>query len=99
MSSPLFEAAKKNANIAYKLDQGGQPQQAVRYYIAAAEQLHKLRNFTEDPSMKKLYYERAMSYVIRVKEIRGIIEPSEGKGTAPPSSSSSGDENEIEGSS
>ncbi|MHA1225867.1 MAG: AAA family ATPase [Candidatus Hodarchaeales archaeon] len=94
LSSPLFEAAKKNANIAYKLDQSGQSQQAIRYYIAAAEQLHKLRDFTDDPNMKKLYYERAMSYVIRVKEIKGIIEPSETKMT-PPTSSSTTKEDEI----
>ncbi|WP_455141234.1 AAA family ATPase [Candidatus Hodarchaeum mangrovi] len=100
MSSPLFEAAKKNANIAYKLDQSGQSHQSIRYYIAAAEQLHKLRDFTEDPNMKKLYYERAMSYIIRVKEIRGIIEPSEGKSKGkgtPSSSASSGPEDEITG--
>ncbi|MHA1966883.1 MAG: AAA family ATPase [Candidatus Hodarchaeales archaeon] len=82
MSSPLFEAAKKNAAMAYKLDQGGQQLQAVRYYVNAAEQLQKLINFTEDSSMKNLYYQKAMEYILRVKEIRGIIEPSEGKSSS-----------------
>jgi vacuolar protein-sorting-associated protein 4 len=72
MSSPLFDAAKKNAAMAYKLDQGGQAQQAVRYYVSAAEQLQKLINFTDDPNMKNLYYQKAMEYILRVKEIRGI---------------------------
>ncbi|UCG01573.1 MAG: AAA family ATPase [Candidatus Heimdallarchaeota archaeon] len=79
MSSPLFDAAKKNAAMAYKLDQGGQAQQAVRYYVSAAEQLQKLINFTDDPNMKNLYYQKAMEYILRVKEIRGIIESSDVK--------------------
>ncbi len=76
MSSSLFDAAKKNAAMAYKLDQSGQTQQAVRYYVSAAEQLQKLINFTDDLNMKNLYYQKAMEYILRVKEIRGIIEPS-----------------------
>ena len=56
MSSPLFDAAKKNASVAYQLDQGGQAQQAVRYYVSAAEQLQKLIDFTDDPNMKNLYF-------------------------------------------
>ncbi len=94
MGSPLFEAAKKNASLAYKLDQSGQTQQAVKYYVSAAEQLQKLINFTDDPNMKNLYYHKAMEYILRVKEIRGIIEPSE---TSTPSPSSQAQKsNEIE---
>jgi vacuolar protein-sorting-associated protein 4 len=77
MGSPLFEAAKKNAALAYQLDKQGQEQQAVRHYIAAAEQLQKLITFTDDPSMKNLYFRKAKEYILRVKEIRGIIEPSD----------------------
>ena len=91
MGSPLFEAAKKNASLAYKLDQSGQTAQAVKYYVSAAEQLQKLINFTDDPNMKNLYYHKAMEYILRVKEIRGIIEPSE-----PPTPSSSPKRDEIE---
>ncbi len=93
MSSPLFDAAKKNAAMAYKLDQGGQSQQAVRYYVNAAEQLQKLINFTDDPSMKNLYYQKAMEYILRVKEIRGIVKPSESRpsSSAPASSDSEGE--------
>jgi hypothetical protein len=79
MSSPLFDAAKKNAAMAYKLDQGGQTQQSIRYYVSAAEQLQKLINFTDDPNMKNLYYQKAMEYILRVKEIRGIVGPSDAK--------------------
>ncbi len=79
MSSPLFDAAKRNAERAYQLDQSGQSHQAVRYYVNAAEQLQKLINFTDDPNMKNLYFQKAMEYILRVKEIRGIIEPSESK--------------------
>ena len=86
MGSQLLEAAKKNAGMAYKLDQGGQPQQAVRYYVSAAEQLQKLINFTDDNNMKNLYYQKAMEYVLRVKEIRGIIEPTESPTTSAPTS-------------
>ncbi|PWI48662.1 hypothetical protein CEE45_05475 [Candidatus Heimdallarchaeota archaeon B3_Heim] len=92
MGSPLFEAAKKNASLAYKLDQSGQTQQAVKYYVSAAEQLQKLINFTDDSNMKNLYYHKAMEYILRVKEIRGIIEPSE---TPTPSSAPSPKSDEI----
>jgi vacuolar protein-sorting-associated protein 4 len=95
MSSPLFDAAKKNAAMAYRLDQGGQSQQAVRYYVNAAEQLQKLINFTDDPSMKNLYYQKAMEYILRVKEIRGIIEPSESRPSSSAAASSEA-EDEIE---
>ncbi len=95
MSSPLFEAAKKNAATAYRLDQSGQTSQAVRYYVNAAEQLQKLINFTDDPSMKNLYYQKAMEYILRVKEIRGIVGSSESKtgSTAAPST----EDDEISG--
>lgn len=90
----LFEQAKKNASHAYQLDQSGQSQQAVRHYVNAAEQLQKLINFTDDSNMKELYYRKAMEYIFRVKEIRGIIEPSEG--TAPSSTRSSPQEQDNE---
>ncbi len=96
MSSPLFEAAKKNASTAYKLDQGGQANQAVRYYVNAAEQLQQLINFTDDTSMKNLYYQKAMEYILRVKEIRGIVGPSESKSSSSATTSSKESEDEIE---
>lgn len=95
MSSPLFDAAKKNAAMAYKLDQGGQTQQAVRYYVSAAEQLQKLINFTDDPNMKNLYYQKAMEYILRVKEIRGIVGSSDTKKSS--SATVSPEDEEIEG--
>jgi len=96
MSSPLFEAAKKNASTAYKLDQGGQANQAVRYYVNAAEQLQQLINFTDDTSMKNLYYQKAMEYILRVKEIRGIVGSSESKSSSSTAASSKESEDEIE---
>lgn len=96
MSSPLFEAAKKNASTAYKLDQGGQSNQAVRYYVNAAEQLQQLINFTDDTSMKNLYYQKAMEYILRVKEIRGIVGSSESRSSSSTAASSKESENEIE---
>lgn len=98
MSSPLFDAAKRNAATAYKLDQGGQAQQAVRYYVNAAEQLQKLISFTDDPNMKNLYYQKAMEYILRVKEIRGITSPSEKRASSSSSSAPSTEtEDEISG--
>ncbi|MHA2244766.1 MAG: AAA family ATPase [Candidatus Hodarchaeales archaeon] len=95
MSSPLFDAAKKNAAMAYQLDQGGQTQQAVRYYVSAAEQLQKLINFTDDPNMKNLYYQKAMEYILRVKEIRGIGGSSDAKTSS--SASAEPEDEEISG--
>jgi vacuolar protein-sorting-associated protein 4 len=95
MSSPLFDAAKKNAAMAYQLDQGGQAQQAVRYYVSAAEQLQKLINFTDDPNMKNLYYQKAMEYILRVKEIRGIEGSSDAKSSS--SATAAPEDEEISG--
>lgn len=95
MSSPLFDAAKKNASVAYQLDQGGQAQQAVRYYVSAAEQLQKLINFTDDPNMKNLYFQKAMEYILRVKEIRGIEGSSDAKSSF--SATAAPEDDEISG--
>ncbi|MFW9778252.1 MAG: AAA family ATPase [Candidatus Heimdallarchaeota archaeon] len=93
----LFEQAKKNAARAYQLDQSGQSHQAVRHYVNAAEQLQKLINFTDDPNMKELYYRKAMEYIFRVKEIRGIIEPSESKSSSSTRGAPREQEDEISG--
>ncbi|MFX0113078.1 MAG: AAA family ATPase [Candidatus Hodarchaeota archaeon] len=74
MSSQLFEMAKHNAQTATQLDKAGRSREAVPYYIQAAEQLQQHYNFTNDPHMKKLCYEKAMEYIFRVKEIKGISE-------------------------
>ncbi|MFW9914594.1 MAG: AAA family ATPase [Candidatus Thorarchaeota archaeon] len=74
MSSQLFEMAKQNAQTATSLDKAGRSKEAVPYYIQAAEQLQQHYNFTNDPHMKKLCYEKAMEYIFRVKEIKGISE-------------------------
>lgn len=94
--SPLLDVAQKNAKTAYQLDQAGNHRQAEKYYIAAAEQLQKLINFTEDPNMKNLYYQKAMEYIMRVKEIRGTFSPA--KSTSSSSGKSSDQtEDEISG--
>ena len=96
MSSSLLDAAKKNASTAYKLDQSGQTQQAVKYYVTAAEQLQKLINFSDDPNMKNLYYRKAMEYILRVKEIRGIpLDPAEKPASSSSSTSPSTKSDEI----
>ncbi len=74
MAAQLFEMAKQNAQTATQLDKAGRAREAVTYYIQAAEQLQQHINFTEDPHMKKLCYEKAMEYIFRVKEIKGIAE-------------------------
>ncbi|MFQ5976677.1 MAG: AAA family ATPase [Candidatus Heimdallarchaeota archaeon] len=74
MSSQLFDMAKHNAQTATQLDKAGRSREAVPYYIQAAEQLQQHYNFTDDPHMKKLCYEKAMEYIFRVKEIKGISE-------------------------
>jgi vacuolar protein-sorting-associated protein 4 len=63
--------------------------------VSAAEQLQKLINFTDDPNMKNLYYQKAMEYILRVKEIRGIVGSSDTKKSS--SATASPEDDEIEG--
>jgi len=72
LSGDLFAMAKNAAQQAYQLDQAGRSREAVSYYIRAAEMLQKLINFTNEPQRKQIFYERAMEYIYRVKEISGV---------------------------
>jgi vacuolar protein-sorting-associated protein 4 len=73
--------AKDAAQQAYQLDQAGRTREAVSYYIRAAEMLQKLINFTNEPQRKQIFYERAMEYIYRVKEISGVdVEGGRGAG-------------------
>ncbi len=82
MSSRLFESAKEYAKKAYELDRQKRYREAEVYYLKAAEILQKLINFTENVSLKNLYYQRAMEYIYRVRELRGDVQISSSSSSA-----------------
>ena len=70
MSSELFNLAKENARIATELDRAGRSREAIPYYMSAAENLQRLIKFTKDENVKKLYYNRAKEYLLRIDAIQ-----------------------------
>ncbi len=68
--SSYVELAKQNAETALRLDNAGQSKQAIAYYIKAADLLNQAWATIKDPIMKKKYYETALTYIYRVKEIK-----------------------------
>jgi SpoVK/Ycf46/Vps4 family AAA+-type ATPase len=64
------ELAKQNAETALRLDNAGKSKQAIAYYIKAADLLNQAWGAAKDPIMKKKYYETALTYIYRVKEIK-----------------------------
>ena len=70
MSSELFNLAKENARIATELDRAGRSREAIPYYMSAAENLQRLIKFTRDENVKKLYYNRAKEYLLRIDAIQ-----------------------------
>lgn len=69
-SNKLFQIARENARIATELDKAGRSREAIPYYMQAAENLQQLIRFTNDESVKKLYYKRAREYLKRIDAIQ-----------------------------
>ena len=66
----LYEYASSYANRAVQADRAGKQQEAIINYVRAVEILQKLINFTDNPDLKQLYFNKAKEYISRVKKLR-----------------------------
>jgi len=66
----LYDYASSYASRAVQADRDGKRQEAIVNYIRAVEILQKLVNFTDNPELKQLYFNKAKEYIDRVKKLR-----------------------------
>ena len=64
----LYDYASSYASRAVQADRDGKRQEAIVNYIRAVEILQKLVNFTDNPELKQLYFNKAKEYISRVKK-------------------------------
>ncbi|MFX1521211.1 MAG: hypothetical protein ACFFCD_14960 [Promethearchaeota archaeon] len=69
----LFKTAANYAKKAVDFDRANQFEQAVKFYLGAAEHLQKILELEKNEKMRDLYYNKALLYLTRVKEIREIL--------------------------
>ncbi|MEM3587382.1 MAG: ATP-binding protein [Candidatus Jordarchaeaceae archaeon] len=70
MAEKLFKYATQIAQDAIDLDNRGNYKQAYEQYLRAADILLRCIQFTDNPELRQIYYERAQKYVKRCKQIK-----------------------------
>jgi len=73
-SEELRKIASEKANEAIKLDKQGNYSMAILKYRQVVDLLFKLYNLTEDPTIKKVYYEKMKSYEERIHMLESMVE-------------------------
>ena len=73
-SEELRKIASEKANEAIKLDKQGNYSMAILKYRQVIDILFKLYNLTEDPTIKKVYYEKMKSYEERIRVLESMVE-------------------------
>jgi SpoVK/Ycf46/Vps4 family AAA+-type ATPase len=73
-SEELRKIASEKANEAIKLDKQGNYSMAILKYRQVIDILFKLYNLTEDPTIKKVYYEKMKSYEGRIRVLESMVE-------------------------
>lgn len=73
MAEKLFKYATQIAQEAIDHDNRGNYKQAYEQYLRAADILLRCMQFTDNPELRQIYYERAQKYVKRCKQIKGAI--------------------------
>lgn len=73
-SEELRKIASEKANEAIKLDKQGNYSMAILKYRQVVDLLFKLYNLTEDPTIKKVYYEKMKSYEERIRVLESMVE-------------------------
>lgn len=73
-SEELRKIASEKANEAIKLDKQGNYSMAILKYRQVVDLLFKLYNLTEDPTIKKVYYEKMKSYEERIHVLESMVE-------------------------
>ncbi len=71
MAEKLFKYATQIAQEAIDHDNRGNYKQAYEQYLRAADILLRCMQFTDNPELRQIYYERAQKYVKRCKQIKG----------------------------
>nr|MDO8082530.1 ATP-binding protein [Candidatus Freyarchaeota archaeon] len=76
MAEKLFKYASQIAQDAIDQDNRGNYKQAYEQYLRAADILLRCIQFTDNPELRQIYYERAQKYVKRCKQIKkGAVSP------------------------
>jgi vacuolar protein-sorting-associated protein 4 len=90
----MFMQAKKIAEEAVKLDNGGNYKAALPLYLQAAEILAKMVRFTDNSTLRVKYSEAAKTYVTRAQTIKTLAAKAPPLGKTDKPSSGGGDEAE-----
>jgi len=94
LSERMFMQAKKIAEEAVKLDNGGNYKAALPLYLQAAEILAKMVRFTDNSTLRVKYSEAAKTYVTRAQTIKTLAAKAPPLGKTDKPSSGGGDEAE-----
>ena len=70
MSQNLYAQAKRIAEQAVVADKEGRIDDAIRFYVKAAEILVEMSRLTKNEQLKETYGDRAKSYISRAKELK-----------------------------
>ncbi|MFB0560718.1 MAG: AAA family ATPase [Candidatus Lokiarchaeia archaeon] len=73
MAEKLFKYATQIAQEAIDHDNRGNYKQAYEQYLRAADILLRCMQFTDNPELRQIYYERAQKYVKRCKQIKKAV--------------------------
>ncbi len=73
MAEKLFKYATQIAQEAIEHDNRGNYKQAYEQYLRAADILLRCMQFTDNPELRQIYYERAEKYVKRCKQIKSAV--------------------------
>ncbi len=66
----LYEYVSIYARRAVQADRAGKRKEAIIHYVRAIEILQKMINFTDNPDLKQMYYNKAKEYISRVKNLQ-----------------------------
>jgi SpoVK/Ycf46/Vps4 family AAA+-type ATPase len=86
--------AKKIAEEAVRLDNGGNIKASIPLYLQAAEILAKIVRFTDNSTLRVKYSDAAKTYIERVRTLKTIAAKSPATGTAGKLSSAAGGQSE-----
>jgi vacuolar protein-sorting-associated protein 4 len=73
MAEKLFKYATQIAQEAIDHDNRGNYKHAYEQYLRAADILLRCMQFTDNPELRQIYYERAQKYVKRCKQIKKAV--------------------------
>jgi len=71
--SSLYEEMLEAAKKAVSLDKAGRPKEALEHYMKAASLLIELSKRAPDPRLRRIYAEKAETYLARCEQIREVL--------------------------